>query len=159
LDDIKLERIKDELSIQIEAPYKDIVKQLEQELEKQQQESNKFRFELNFLKSINEHEKCEHANHVEQLKLKHDVEMNAMRKDREILREKLQQTNQVEINKIKEVMRENTQLKIKLKSMMEENDELREKIEHSETQNNSLIRNHSKVISEFTTKISILEVI
>lgn len=64
----------------------------------------------------------------------------------------------MEINKIKEVVRENNQFKIKLKSLMEENDELREKIEHTESQNNSLIRNHSKVLSDFTTKISILEV-
>jgi len=158
LDEIKLERLKDELSQQIEAPYKDIVKQLEVELQKIQQEYNRVKFEIEFLKSVNEHDKEEHANHLDQMKVKHDVEMNALRKDRDILREKLQETNKVEISKMKEVIRENNQLKIKLKSLMEENDEIREKLEHSETQNNSLIRNHSRVLSEFTTKISILEV-
>jgi hypothetical protein len=158
LDDIKLERLKDELSQQIEAPYKDIVKQLEVELQKIQQEYSRIKFEIEFLKSVNEHDKQEHAGHLEQLRVKHEVEMNAMRKDRDSLREKLQETNQVEISKMKEVIRENNQLKIKLKSMMEENEEIREKVEYAETQNNSLIRNQAKVLSEFTTKISILEV-
>ena len=153
-----MERLKDELSLQIEAPYKDLVKQLEQALENLQQDCNKIRFEANMLKSVNEHDKTEHCNHVEQLKMKHEIEMSAMRKDRNILREKLQENNQVEVCKMKEVIRENSQLKIKLKALMDENDELRETIEHTETQNNSLIRNHSKLLSDYTTKISILEV-
>ena len=90
--------------------------------------------------------------------MKHDVEMNAMRKDRDILRDKCQETNQIDISKMKEVIRENNQLKIKLRSVLEENEEVRERVDHAETQNNSIVRNHSKVTSDFSTKISILEV-
>lgn len=86
MDEIKLERLKDDLSQQIEAPYKEIVKQLEVELQKHQQEYNKSHYEIEFLKSVNEHEKQEHVTHLDQMKMKHDVEMNAMRKDRDILR-------------------------------------------------------------------------
>jgi hypothetical protein len=157
LDEIKLERLKDELSQQIEGPYKDIVKQLETELQKLQSEYSKVSFEIEFLKSVNSHDKQEHHSHLEQVKMKQEIELNAMRKDRDMLREKLQETNQVEIGKMKEVIRENNQFKIKVKALMEENDELREKIEHIEAQNNSLVRNHSKVLSDFTSKISILE--
>ena len=41
LDEIKLEKIKEELSQQIELPYKDIVRQLEMELQKLQQANRK----------------------------------------------------------------------------------------------------------------------
>lgn len=67
--------------------------------------------------------------------------------------------NMVEINRMKEVVRESNQLKVKVRTFIEENDELREKIEHIDSQNASLIRNHSKALSEYTTKIAILEVI
>jgi len=153
-----LEKIKEELSQQIELPYKDIVRQLEMELQKLQQELNKCRFEIGILKSVNEHDKSEHCNHVEQLKMKNEIELSAMRKDRDILRQKLQETNQVELNKVKDIIRENNQFKIKVKSLLEENDELREKLEHNESHNNAMVRNHSKILSDYSTKISILEV-
>lgn len=158
LDEIKLEKIKEELSQQIEMPYKDIVKQLEIELQKLQQELNKSRFEASFLKSVNEHDKTEHYNHVEQLKMKNEIELSAMRKDRDCLRQKLQETNHAELCKVKEVIRENNQFKIKVKSLLEENEELREKLEHNETHNSALSRNHAKILSDYSTKISILEV-
>lgn len=158
MDEVKLERLKEELSQQIESPYKDIVRQLEQELQKLQLECNKLRQEANLIKSGTEHEKTEHHNYIDQLKLKHEIELNSMRKDRDLLRQKLQENNQSEAVKIKEVIRENNQLKIKCKSLIEENEELREKIEHVESHNNSLMRNHSKTMSDYTTKISVLEV-
>ena len=147
------------MSQQIEGPYKDIVRQLEQELQKLQEELNKLKQETKFLKSNKEHEKSEQNNFIEQLKLKHEVELSTIRKDRDLLREKLQENNHIEISRIKEVIRENNQLRIRVKSLIDENDEIREKVEHTEAQNNSLVRNHSKVLSEFTTKISVLEVI
>ncbi len=157
MDEIKLEKIKEELSQHIETPYKDIVRQLEIELQKLQQELNKTKFEIGVLKTVNEHDKSEHFNHVEQLKMKYEIELGGMRKDRDSLRSKLQETNQTEVNKVKDIIRENNQFKIKIKSLLEENDELREKLEHDETHNNALLRNHSKIVSDLTTKISILE--
>lgn len=153
-----MERIKEELSQQIEAPYKDIVRQLEQELQKLQQEINKLRYDNNLLKSANERDKAEHHNFIDQLRLKQDIELGAIRKERDSLRAKLQENNQSDINKIKEVIRENNQFRIKVKSLIEENEELREKLEHVESHNSLLIRNHSKVLSDQTTKISVLEV-
>jgi hypothetical protein len=158
LDEVKLERLKEDLTQEIETPYKEIVKQLENELQKLQQECNKIRFENNTLKSSSEHTKTEQNNFLDQIKMKHEIELNAIRKDRDSLRLKLQETNQAEINRVKEVVRENNQLKIKVKSLLEENEELREKLEHSEMHNNLLIRNHSKSLSDYATKISVLEV-
>ena len=154
-----MDRIKEELSQQIEGPYKDIVRQLEQELQKLQEELNKMKYESKFLKSNKEREKSDQNSYIDQLKLKHEVELNTIRKDRDLLREKLQENNHTEINRIKEVIRENNQLRIKVKSLIEENEEIREKIEHLETHNNALIRNHSKALSDYTTKVSVLEVI
>lgn len=156
---MKLDRLKEELSQQIEAPYKDIVRQLEQELQKLQSECGRLRQESNILRSGNEHERTEHHNYLEQIKLKQEIELNALRKDRDLLRQKLQENNQAEALKIKEVIRENNQFKIKIKSLVEENEELRERLDHIESHNNSLIRNHSKLISDLSTKISVLEVI
>ncbi len=150
--------MKEDLSQEIETPYKEIVKQLENELQKLQKECNKIRFENNTLKSSNEHKNTEQNNLLDQIKIKHELELNAMRKDRDSLRLKLQEINQAEINRVKEVVRENNQLKIKVKSLLEENEELRENLEHSEMHNNLLIRNHSKSLSDYTTKISVLEV-
>ena len=159
LDDVKLDRIKEELTQQIEGPYKDIVRQLEQELQKLQEDLNKLKYESKFLKSNKDREKTEHNNFIDQLKLKHEVELSTIRKDRDVLREKVQENNHTEINRIKEVIRENNQLRIKVKSLIEENDEIREKIEHIEAHNSSLVRNHSKALSDYTTKVSVLEVI
>lgn len=158
LDEVKLDRLKEELSQQIESPYKEIVRQLEQELQKLQSECTRLKQETNVLKSTNEHEKTEHQNYFEQLKLKQEIELSTLRKDRDILRQKLQENNQAEAIKIKEVVRENNQYKIKISSLVEENEELREKIDHIETHNNSFMRNHSKLISDLSTKISVLEV-
>lgn len=84
--------------------------------------------------------------------------LNAMRKDRDMIRLKLQENNHVEANKIKEILKENGGLKIKLKALIEENEELREKLEHHESHQNSIVRNNSKVVSDLTAKISMLEV-
>ena len=150
--------MREELSHQIETPYKDILKQLEQELQKLQQDCNKLRFENNFLKSSSEHDKTEQLRLLEQIKLKNEVELNTIRKDRDMLRQKIQESNQDDMNKMKEVIRDNNQLRIKSKALIEENEELRQKIDHLETHNNSLIRNHSKAVTEYTTKVSVLEV-
>jgi uncharacterized protein (DUF3084 family) len=158
LDEVKLERLKEDLTQEIETPYKEIVRQLETELERVQQEFTKLRYEANFMKSNSDHEKQEHQTFLEQLRMKHDVELSVIRKDREMLRLKLQESNQSEMAKIKEVLRENNQYKIKVKSLLEENDELREKLEHLETHNNALIRNQSKIVSEYSTKVSMLDV-
>ncbi len=63
------------MSQEIEMPYKDIVKQFEFELEKMQQECNRFRYESAFLKSSNDHDKNEFQTLTEQLKMKHDIEV------------------------------------------------------------------------------------
>jgi hypothetical protein len=150
--------LKEELSQQIESPYKDIVRQLEQELQKLHQEINKTRYEAGLLKSANEHDKAEHHNYIDQLKLKQEIELNAIRKERDTLRAKLQENNQSEINKIREVIRENNQLRIRVKALIEENEEIRAKTDHMESHNNLLTRNQSKSLSDYSTKISILEV-
>lgn len=158
LDDVKLERIKEELTQQIEAPYKDIVRQLEQALQTQQAEINKLRNENAMSHSANDREKAEHHNFVEQLRVKQELELNVIRRERDSLRAKLQESNQSDINKIKEALRENNQLKIRVKALIEENEELREKVERAESHNNLLVRNHSKSLSDYTTRISVLEV-
>jgi hypothetical protein len=158
LDEVKLERLREELSQEIEAPYKDIVRQLENELQNLQQQLTKLKYDNNFQKTTNERERTEHHNFIEQLRVKHDIELTALKRDRDSLRLKLQENNQSEIAKIKDVIRENNQYKIKVKSLIEENEELREKIDNLETHNNALIRNQSKIVSDYTTKIAMLEV-
>ena len=81
-----------------------------------------------------------------------------MRKDRDLIRVKLQEHNHAEATKIKEILKENGGLKVKLKALIEENEELREKFEHHESHQNSIVRNNSKVVSDLTAKISMLEV-
>jgi hypothetical protein len=78
LDDLKLEKLKEELSHQIEIPYKDIVKQFEQELEKLHEDCNKLRFENSYLKGSTEHEKNEFQAMMQQYKMKHDVEVSVV---------------------------------------------------------------------------------
>ncbi len=158
MDEVKLERLREELSQEIEAPYKDIVRQLENELQNLQQQLTKLKYDNNFQKTTNERERTEHHNFIEQLRVKHDIELTALKRDRDSLRLKLQENNQSEIAKIKDVIRENNQYKIKVKSLIEENEELREKIDNLETHNNALIRNQSKIVSDYTTKIAMLEV-
>lgn len=157
LDEVELEKLKESLSEQIEAPYKEIVRQLENELQNLKQEYNKVKYENSFLQASIEHDKKENDTLIEQLKLKYELEVNAIRKDRDIMRQKLQESNLIEAGKLKEISKENANLRIKLKALNEENDELREKIEHQETHQNSLIRNQTKTLSDLNTKISALE--
>lgn len=181
LDDVEIEKLKDALSQQIEIPYKEIVKQLEQELQNLKQEIHKLRHENSLINATKEHDRNEQETLFEQLKLKYVVEVcklvifsktsfqinffiakfkvNAIRKDRDIIRQKLQETNQNEANKIKEVLKENNHFKIKVKSLLEENDELREKLEQKESHQNALMRSNSKALSEYSAKIAALEVI
>lgn len=115
--------------------------------------------ENQMLRSINEREKNENHLLIDQLKIKHDIELGMIRRERDSLRSKLQESNQADINKIKDAIRENNQLKIKVTSFSEENEELREKLERAESQNSVLLRSHSKALSEYSTRISVLEVI
>lgn len=134
------------------------MRQLEQALQAQANEIDKLRAEANLLRSTNQRDKAEHHTLVDQLKAKHDMELGVLRRERDTLRAKLQETNQAEINKIKEALRENNQLRVRVKALIEENDELREKIERAESHNNLLVRNHSKALSDFSSRISVLEV-
>lgn len=110
------------------------------------------------LRSINEREKNDAHLFIDQLKLKQDIELNILRRERDLLNAKLQENNQADIDKIREALRENNQLSIKVKALVEENEEIREKLERAESQNNMITRNHSKTLSEYSTKISVLEV-
>lgn len=154
-----MEQIKEELSQQIEGPYKNIVHQLEQALQVQKINLEKLQNENQILRSNCEREKSDCYVLVDQLKFKQDIELNMIRQERDSLRLKLQENNQGEINKIKEAMRENNQLKIRVKALNEENEELREKLDRAESNNNLLMRNHSKFLTENSTKHSVLEVV
>jgi chromosome segregation ATPase len=83
--------------------------------------------------------------------------VSAIRKDRDIMRQKLQENNFTEASKLKEISKENANLRIKLKALNEENDELREKLEHQESHQNSLVRNQTKTVSDLNTKLSASE--
>lgn len=154
-----MEQIKEELSQQIEGPYKNIVHQLEQALQVQKFNLEKLQNENQILRTNSEREKSDCYVLIDQLKFKQDIELNMIRQERDSLRLKLQENNQGEINKIKEAMRENNQLKIRVKALNEENEELREKLDRAESNNNLLMRNHSKLLTENSTKHSVLEVI
>jgi hypothetical protein len=81
-----------------------------------------------------------------------------MRKDRDMIRLKLQEFNHSEANKLKDILKESSGLKVKLKALIEENEDLREKIEHNEGHQNAIVRNNSKIVSDLTAKISMIEV-
>jgi hypothetical protein len=158
LDEVKLDNLREEIAHELEAPYKDIVRQLELELQKMQQELVKIKSDNQTLRNALERGKEENDAFVEQMKLKHQVELSAIKKDRDVLRQKMQETNHAEINRIKELIRENNQLKVKVNALSEENDEVREKLAYAESNNNALTRSHSKSVSDYSTKISVLEV-
>lgn len=135
-----------------------IVHQFEQALQTQKSNFEKMQNENQMLRSVNEREKKENHLIIDQLKIKHDIELGMIRRERDSLRSKLQESNQADINKIKDAIRENNQLKIKVTAFSEENEELREKLERAESQNSILVRSHSKALSEYSTRISLLEV-
>lgn len=127
-------------------------------MQSQKVQLEKYQSENQILRSINEREKNDAHLFIDQLKLKQDIELNILRRERDLLNSKLQENNQTDIDKIREALRENNQLSIKVKALIEENEEIREKLERAESQNNMITRNHSKTLSEYSTKISVLEV-
>jgi hypothetical protein len=74
------------------------------------------------------------------------------------MRQKLQEINHSEAHKLREVLKENNQFKVKLKALIEENDELRIRIERIDSHQSSLIRGHAKTVTDLTSKMSLLEV-
>ena len=122
-----------------------------------QLECDKLNYENVSMRAGGEHEKSEQANFVEQLRLKHDMETKAMRKERDALRARLQQSNDADVSRIKEVMRESQMLKTRVKALLDENDELRERLERAEAHTSSLTRQHARSLADLSSKVASLE--
>ena len=71
----RMEILRMELAEEIEQPYREKYKKLDEELEKFRNEYNKLRYEYSFLKSEYEHEKEEHQRVLDELKLQNEAEV------------------------------------------------------------------------------------
>ncbi|CAF1452548.1 unnamed protein product [Rotaria sordida] len=132
LDNSKIDQIRDRLSSEVEGPYKLALSQLGNQLEQTKAELTKVRFELNA--RIKEHasELSQRDQIANEIKLKTEKELGALRKERDLLQQHIRQENQKDTNIEQNRSREITQLKAKVEQFTQELNEAREVKLHAE---------------------------
>ena len=76
LDPKKLEMLKLQMEGETERPFREKFYQLEKELEKYRAECNSLKYEFSFVKSEYEHDRQEHQQIIEEMRLRHEAEVN-----------------------------------------------------------------------------------
>ncbi|CAF3875567.1 unnamed protein product [Adineta steineri] len=132
LDNSKIDQIRDRLSSEVEGPYKLALSQLGSQLEQTKSELTKVRFELNA--RIKEHtsELSQRDQIAEEIQLKTEKELGALRKERDLLQQHIRQEHQKDSNIEQNRSREIIQLKAKVEQYIQELNEAREVKLHAE---------------------------
>ena len=73
----RIEVIRMQLGEEIEAPFRQKMVQLNDDSDRYRAEYNKLKYEYSFLKAEYEHEKNEHTQIIEELKLRHEAEVSS----------------------------------------------------------------------------------
>ncbi|XP_035306583.1 centrosomal protein of 83 kDa isoform X2 [Cricetulus griseus] len=128
----KLELVKAQIQQELEAPMRERFRTLDEEVERYRAEYNKLRYEHTFLKSEFEHQKEEFIRISEEEKMKYELELARLEKDKEELHNQLLSVDPTRDSKrVEQLVREKTLLLQKLKGLEAEVAELRAEKENS----------------------------
>lgn len=122
---LQQEMLKARLQQEMEAPVREMCRQLEEEVEKYQSGYNKVRYECIHLQSQLEQQRKEHAHSLESQKLLYQAEMSCLQKDKEELVARLQGFDlRSDDKKVEALLKERVQLKVRLQGLEAEVAEL-----------------------------------
>ena len=158
LDNSKIDQIRDRLSSEIEGPYKSALQQLSQQLEQSKSELNQVRFELNTRLKEQASELGQRDQIANEIQVKTDKELGALRKERDLLQEHLRQEHHNDTQLEQNRSREMSQLKAKAHQLNEELNEARQAKLHAEQLASSSQRELLKERSIAKTNSSLVEV-
>eukprot|EP00794_Sanderia_malayensis_P005390 gene5390-6063_t len=154
----KMEVLRVKLQEEAEASYKHKLETADLELDKYRSDFNKLRYEYSFLKSEYEHEQAKNKTIIEEQKVHHQIEVDAIMKDKDDLLEHLKKLeDQNDTQRIRVLQKDNAQLNLKVKSLLDELDEIREKREATGLQSDHVSRLQARQLSEISAHCKALE--
>ncbi|XP_053518174.1 centrosomal protein of 83 kDa isoform X3 [Artibeus jamaicensis] len=154
-----LELLRAQIQQELETPMRERFRSLDEEVEKYRAEYNKLRYEHTFLKSEFEHQKEEFARILEGEKIKYELEIARLEKDKEDLHNQLISVDPTRDSKrVEQLIREKGHLYQKIKNLDAEVAELRAEKENSGTQVDNLQRIQVRQLAEMQATVRSLEV-
>lgn len=153
-----LELLRAQIQQELETPMRERFRSLDEEVEKYRAEYNKLRYEHTFLKSEFEHQKEEFARILEGEKIKYELEIARLEKDKEDLHNQLISVDPTRDSKrVEQLIREKGHLCQKIKNLDAEVAELRAEKENSGTQVENLQRIQVRQLAETQATVRSLE--
>ncbi|XP_045686475.1 centrosomal protein of 83 kDa isoform X1 [Phyllostomus hastatus] len=153
-----LELLRAQIQQELETPMRERFRSLDEEVEKYRAEYNKLRYEHTFLKSEFEHQKEEFARILEGEKIKYELEIARLEKDKEDLHNQLISVDPTRDSKrVEQLIREKGHLYQKIKNLDAEVAELRAEKENSGTQVENLQRIQVRQLAETQATVRSLE--
>ncbi|XP_061662455.1 centrosomal protein of 83 kDa-like [Syngnathoides biaculeatus] len=154
----RLDLLRAQVQQDLEAPVRERYNKLEEEAEKYRSEFNKLRYAYTVLNSEFEHQKEEHFSVVEEQKMRYEVEIAHLKKDKENLLtqyralDPLHERKQVEV-----LLKEKAQLSMWLKGLQAELEELQAKKDSSDQQVENIQLCQNRQLTESQAAVKSLE--
>uniref|UniRef100_K9IME5 Putative myosin class ii heavy chain n=1 Tax=Desmodus rotundus TaxID=9430 RepID=K9IME5_DESRO len=153
-----LELLRAQIQQELETPMRERFRSLDEEVEKYRAEYNKLRYEHTFLKSEFEHQKEEFARILEEEKIKYELEVARLEKDKEDLHSQLISVDPTRDSKrVEQLTREKVHLIQKITSLDAEVAELRAEKENSGAQVENVQRIQARQLAEMQATVRSLE--
>lgn len=154
----KLEQLKAQLTDEIEEPYRKRMDSIESELETTRSEYNKLKYNFTFLKSDYEATVARHHSVVEEMTAKHQAEISSYVAERKALLARQERDVPSDLQRIRELQRENTELQEKVKGVLNEIEELRAQKQHASAQIEQSFQAQAQQFAELQALNKTLEV-
>ncbi|XP_077449877.1 centrosomal protein of 83 kDa-like isoform X2 [Stigmatopora argus] len=154
----RLDLLRTQVQHEMETPIRERFHRLEEEAEKYRSEFNKLRNAFTLLNSQFEHQKEEHAGEIEGQKMRYEVEIAHLTKERDNVMAQYQNVDlQQERKQVEILLKEKTQLTMWLKDLQAEVDELQAKKDSSDQQVESIQFTQSTHLTESRAMVKSLE--
>ncbi|XP_077400049.1 centrosomal protein of 83 kDa-like [Vanacampus margaritifer] len=151
----RLELLRAQVQQELEAPIRERFIKLEEEAEKYRSEFNKLRYAFTFLNSQFEHQKEEHVGVLDGQKMRFEVEIAHLKKEKETMLAQFKNVDPLhERKQVELLLKEKTQLTMLLKGLQAEVDELHAMKDSSDQQveNIQLAQNRQLTESQAVAK-------
>ncbi|XP_068505674.1 centrosomal protein of 83 kDa isoform X2 [Syngnathus scovelli] len=154
----RLELLRTQVQQELEAPVRQRFNKLEEETEKYRSEFNKLRYAFTMLNSQFEHQKEEHVGVLEGQKMRYEVEIAYLKKEKENLAARFKNVDPLyERKQVEFLLKEKTQLTMLLKGLQAEVDELQAKKDNSDQQVECIQLSQNRQLTETQAMVKSLE--
>ncbi|XP_051912119.1 centrosomal protein of 83 kDa isoform X3 [Hippocampus zosterae] len=154
----RLELLRAQVQQELEAPVRERFNKLEEEAEKYRSEFNKLRYAFTVLNSQFEHQKEEHISVLEGQKMRYEMEISHLKKEKENLVAQYKNVDpHFERKQVEVLLKEKTQLTMWLKGLQAEVDELQAKKDDSDQQVENIQLSQNRHLTESQAVVKSLE--